>query len=86
MLTDPNTRTGMSITGNGNLRVLVPTYTQTQPFRLTRHMYLLCTVNMAGCQKIQQNNFFFLRGTEKLVDKAKTSPSILSGQITRAPP
>ncbi len=26
--TDPNTRTGMSITGNGNLRILVPTYIQ----------------------------------------------------------
>ncbi len=26
-LTDPNTRTGMSIPGNGNLRVLVPTHT-----------------------------------------------------------
>jgi hypothetical protein len=25
--TDPNTRTSMSITGNGNLRILVPTYT-----------------------------------------------------------
>jgi hypothetical protein len=24
--TDPNTRTGMSITGNGNLQILVPTY------------------------------------------------------------
>ncbi len=24
--TDPNTRTGMSITGNGNLHILVPTY------------------------------------------------------------
>jgi hypothetical protein len=24
--TDPNTRTGMSITGNGNLRILVPTH------------------------------------------------------------
>ncbi len=28
MRTDPNTCTGMSITSNGNLRVLVPTYTQ----------------------------------------------------------
>ncbi len=26
-VSDPNTRTGMSITGNGNSRVLVPTYT-----------------------------------------------------------
>ncbi len=26
MRTDPNMRTGMSITGNGNLHVLVPTY------------------------------------------------------------
>jgi hypothetical protein len=26
MRTDPNMRTGMSITGNENLRVLVPTY------------------------------------------------------------
>jgi hypothetical protein len=25
--------------------------TQTQPFRLTCHMYLLCTVNMAGLPK-----------------------------------
>ncbi len=25
--TDPNMRTGMSITSNGNLRILVPTYT-----------------------------------------------------------
>jgi hypothetical protein len=27
MRTDPNTRTGMSITGNGNLRVFIPTHT-----------------------------------------------------------
>jgi hypothetical protein len=31
-------------------------------------------------------HFFFLRGNSKLADKAKISPSILSGQITRAPP
>jgi hypothetical protein len=48
--------------------------TQTQPFRLMCHMYLHCTVNMAGCLKTQQNSVFSTTWELKLVNKTKTSP------------
>ncbi len=36
-----------------------PLGTQTQPFRLTCHTYLLCMVNMAGRLKTRQKNVGF---------------------------